>query len=249
MKSLVLASYNGSQQGVTVRDMDLNQLNFIQTGTDINDIAAGTDEDFFIASKNTISHYKIDGTLIHQMVFPDTGINYTSITARGDRVYAAYDGSQQGFTVRDLNLNQLSFTQLGIPINGIAAGMNDDLFLTSKNTIKHYKTDGTLITDMVFPIASINYPSVTTFCDKVYAAYNGSQLGFTVRDLNLTQLSFAQLGIDINSIAAGPNNDVFLTSKNTIRHYKADGTLINNMTFPIASINYTGVSLAFVSQT
>lgn len=245
----VFASYNGSQQGFTVRDMGLDQLSFCNTGFNINSIAAGANDDLYLASANHLYHYKADGTLLTDMTFPDERINYTSVTVRGSRVYATYEGSQVGVTIRDLNLNQLSCFNTSFVTNGLAAGANNDLYLTSTNHIYHYDTDGTQIADMAFPISSINYTDVTVIGDKVFASYNGSQLGFTVRDLTLNQLSYSNLGFDINSIAAGVNDDVYLASTNHLYNYAADGTLIADMNFPIPTINYTGVSVVFVTLT
>lgn len=245
----VYASYNGSQQGFTVRDLGLDQLSYCNTGFNINSIAAGANDDLYVASANHLYHYKADGSLITDMTFPDKGINYKSITVRGSRVFATYEGSQVGVTIRDLNLNQLAFFSTSFVTNGLAAGENNDLYLTSANHIYHYATDGTLISDMAFPISSINYTDVTVLGDKVFASYDGSQQGFTVRDLALNQLSYSNLGFDINSIAAGGNDDVYLASANHLYNYSTDGTLIADMNFPISTINYTGVSVVFVTLT
>ena len=141
------------------------------------------------------------------MAFPSTSINYTSVAVKGSRVYASYAGLQQGITVRDLDLNQLSYFNTGINANGIAAGPNDDVYIAAGNHIYHYGTNGNLIRDMAFPSSSINYTDVSVLCDTVYASYNGSQQGFTVRDLELNQRSYVAISADISSIAAGPNAD------------------------------------------
>lgn len=246
MANLVYASYNGSQEGFTIRETgNLNQIAPIGVPANINDIAAGDDNDVFLASANHLYHYKTDGTLITDMTFPDTGIIYSSVSYYNGTVVAAYKGSQQGFTVRDINLNQLSWVSLGFDINGIALGRDNDVFLASGNHLYHYKLDGTLITDMTFPTSSINYTSVSIYCDKVYASYNGSQEGITVRDMNLNQLTFVNTGFDINGIAAGVDDDVFLASANSLYHYNTNGSLITQMTFPISSINYTGITGVF----
>jgi hypothetical protein len=249
MTNNVYASYNGSQKGFTVRDLNLNQLSFCNTGFNINSIAAGANGDLYLTSANRIYHYKADGTLINTMTFPDAGINYTSITVTVDHVYASYSGSQVGVTVRDLNLNQLSWFATPFVTSGIAAGTNNDLYLASGNHIYHYGTNGALIYDMVFPINTINYTDVTVLGDKVYASYNGSQLGFTVRDLNLNQLSYCNTGFSISSIAAGKSGNVYLASANNLYNYTASGALIYDMRFPDTGVNYTGVSVVFVSLT
>jgi len=245
MNNRVFASYSGSQRGVTVRDLDLNQLSYFGDDFIINGISAGVNDDVFFAAKNHIFHYKTDGTLIKDMTFPIESINYTGITVSGNKVFASYNGSQLGFTVRDYDLNQLSYVNTGFDINGIAAGINDDVFLASGNHIYHYKTNGTLIKDMTFPINTINYTDVTVIGNSVYASYNGSQQGFTIRNYDLDQLSYANIGHDINSIAAGPDNDLYLASANHLFNYKTDGSLIKDMNFPIDTINYTGVSVTF----
>ncbi|MCX4026141.1 hypothetical protein H0A36_11445 [Endozoicomonas sp. SM1973] len=245
----VYASYNGSQRGFTIRDFQLNQLSFVGTDFNFSGIAAGPDNDVYLTSNNHIFHYNNSGKLIRDMTFPDGGINYTSVIVKGDRVYAAYEGSQLGVTVRDLNLNQLSYFNTGVKASGIAAGPNNDVYVAAGNHIYHYKTDGTLIKDMEFPISSINYTDVTVIGERVYASYNGSQEGFTIRDLALNQLSYKNTGFNISGIAAGPNNDLYLSSANHIYNYNTDGTLIKDMTFPDNRINYTSVSVIFTTLT
>ncbi len=249
MPNTVYASYNGSQKGFTVRDLRLNQTFFLNTGFDISWIAAGPNSDVYLTSANNIYHYKADGTLLQKMTFPDTGIKYIGITATSDRVYATYTGSQVGVTVRDLNLNQLSCFGTAFTASGIAAGDASDLYLTAQNHIYHYNVNGTLISDMAFPVTSINYTDVTVLDDRVFASYNGSQLGFTVRDRNLNQLSYASTGFNINSIAAGKSNTVYLASANHLYIYSAAGSLIYDMNFPDHGVNYTGVSAVFLQQT
>ncbi len=249
MSNNVFASYNGSQVGFTVRTFGLDQQSFSNNGVNANGIAAGPDGDVYIAAANHIYHFKADGTLIRDMAFPDARINYTSVVVKGDRVYASYSGSQKGVTVRDLGLSQLKWFNTGVDANGIAAGPNDDLFIAAANSILHYKTDGTLINRMTFPVASINYTDVSVLGDTVFASYNGSQKGFTVRDLALNQRSFSNIGVDISGIAAGPNGDVYLSSANHIYNYKIDGTLIKDMTFPDKSINYSSVAVIFTTLT
>lgn len=245
MSNNVLASYNGSQIGFTVRDFALNQLSFQNIGVNANAIAAGGNDDVFLASANHLYHYKTDGTLITNMTFPDSSIIYTGVVVKGDRVYASYKGSQLGVTVRDMNLNQLSCFNTGVSASGIAAGSNNDVYITAGNHIINYRTDGSLIKDMAFPDTGVNYTDVTVLGGTVYASYNGSQQGFTVRDLNLNQSSFVAIAANIHSIAAGPSNDVYLATANQLLNYSASGQLIKNMTFPINTINYTGVSVTF----
>lgn len=249
MSNFVYASYNGSQLGVTIRDLALDQLTFVPTKFKIADVAAGGNDDFFICSANSIYHFLNDGTLVNTMTFPITTINYTSLSVRGDRLFAAYNGSQQGFTVRDLNLVQLAAVSLPHNISGIAAGANDDVFLASANHLYNYRTNGTLITDFAWPSTTINYTSVTVFCDRVIAGYNGSQLGFTVRDLGLVQQNAVGTAFNVASVAAGPDDDVYIASTNHLYRYELGGAQLIDMNFPDPGVDYNGTSLVFSSLT
>lgn len=239
----VYASYNGSQKGFSIRDLNLNQLSFVSTGIDFSSIAAGPNNDVYLTSANHIYHYNTNGTLIKDMAFPIDSIIYTGVVVKGDKVFATYEGSQKGVTIRDLALNQLSSFNTGVEAGGIAAGPDDDVFVTAQNHILHYRNDGTLLKDMAFPVTSINYTDVTVIGDKVVVSYNGSQKGFSVRDLTLTQLSYVATSFDIEALAAGPNLDVYLTCANHIYNYSLSGNQITDMEFPINSINYSGVGV------
>lgn len=242
MKTLIFASYNGSQEGFTIRNQALNQLTFSNVGFNINGINAGTDSDLFLTSANNIYRYRTDGTLITHMTFPSSTINYTDITLSEDKVIASYNGSQLGFTIRDIALQQLSHVSTGFDINGISAGSHDDVFLASGNRLFHYALNGSLITAMTFPSSSINYTDVTISGDKIIASYSGSQNGFTIRNYALQQLSYVPTGFKISGIVAGINNDVFLSSGNSIYRYSLNGTQLDVMTFPSSTINYSRIS-------
>lgn len=249
MVSTVFASYNGSQLGFTVRNLQLVQLSAVGTGHNFRSISAGPNNDVYMTSANHIYHYSAAGALITDMTFPDAGISYTGVSATADHVYACYAGSQLGVTVRDLNLNQQSFFATGLHANGIAAGQNNDVYVVAGNHIYNYAANGTLIRNMTFPDTGINYTDVSVYGGLVYASYSGSQHGFTIRDLALNQLSFASLAINISSIAAGPRGDVYLASANHLYNYAPNGTLITNMTFPSNTINYSGISLSISTIT
>lgn len=239
----VYAAYDGSQKGFTVRTLELSQISAHNLGFSISDIAVGANDDVYLASQNHLYQYKVDGTLIKDMEFPMDSIIYTNVTVLGDKVYASYQGSQQGVTIRDLSLNQLASFSTGIDASGIAVSESGEIYLTAANHIYKYSAQHQLLEDMEFPYSSIIYSSVTVLGDKVYASYQGSQQGVTVRDLNLNQLSSFSTGFDANSIAAGPKDDVYLAAANHIYNYSVSGSLITDMEFPGSDINYTGVSV------
>lgn len=245
----IYASYNGSQQGFTIRDSELVQHSYTNTGINYSSIAAGSNGDLYCTSNNHIYHYSTDGSLINDMAFPDDSITYTCITVKGNKVYATYEGSQLGVTVRDLDLNQLTFFDTNINASGIAVAKENSLYITSKNHVYNYDMNGTLIKDMTFPDEEINYTDVTVLCDVVCVSYDGAQQGFSVRDLDLNQKSFCNVDFKISAIAVGSSNNVYLTSENHIYNYNLDGTLVKDMVFSVPSINYTGISAIFNNLT
>jgi hypothetical protein len=156
----VVASYKGSQQGVTIRNYGLGQLNSFNTGFDINGIAAGANNNVYLASGNHLYDYNINGTLITNMTFPDVGINYTDVDYGNGMVVASYTGSQRGVTLRDLGLGQTSFFSVAFEIDALALGTNNDVYLASGNHLYDYALNGALITDMTFPDSRIAYTGI-----------------------------------------------------------------------------------------
>jgi PEP-CTERM motif len=246
----VYATYAGSQQGVTVRDANLIQQSLFGTGIDATGITVGPNNDLFISAANQLRHYTHGGALLNTMTFPNPAIVYTDV-AFGGTVMASYNdnASLQGVTIRDLNLNQLLFFNVGLDINGIAAGAGGDLFLAAENHLLHYQNNGTLIFDMAFPDAGIVYTDITYHDGKVYASYTGSSVGVTVRDINLNQNFFFGTSFTATGIAAGDNNDMYLTSGNHIYHYADNGTLIQDMEFTgDPNVVYTDVAVKMVPE-
>ncbi|MGH1339711.1 MAG: hypothetical protein ACRBFS_26570 [Aureispira sp.] len=181
MKTLIFASYSGNQQGFTVRNHALEQVAYLDLGFEVNGIAAGTDSDVFLAAANSLSHYKRDGTLIDRMEFPDTAIQYTNVIVVEDTVIASYNGPQKGFTVRNRSLEEIHYVETDFEIKGLAAGVNDDLFLVSSNTLYHYKTTGTFVKKLE-AAAGIEYRDITSIGNKVILSHTqlGGPGGFTV---------------------------------------------------------------------
>lgn len=239
--------YGGSQNGVTVRDATtLAQTNFFDPGFTPTSIVAGNNNNMYLTSGNTIYNYSTSGSMISSFTFPDSGINYHQIAYAGNKIYTAYDGSQNGVTVRDSNrFNQLQFLPFTFPIQGITAGANNDMYLTSGNNIYNYSDTGVLLNTFTWPSTSIDYTDTTFSGSKLYTVYGGSQEGVTVRDPNtLIQSNVVTPGFVASGIASGDNNDMYLTRDNVIYHYTDTGTLINSMTFPDQGIDYKGITFA-----
>lgn len=165
--------------------------------------------------------------------------------ANADTLYASYNGPQLGFTIRDANtLSQHAWRDTGIVASGIAVDDSSNVYLPAANHLRKYSPDGTLLTDMAFPIASINYTAIAFSGGHVYASYNGSQRGVTQRDANtLKQVQYFDTGINAEGISVDSGGNIYLSAGNRLRKYSNDGVLQQNMTFPVAGINYSGVAI------
>jgi hypothetical protein len=238
---IIYASYTGSQTGVTIRDSNLNQSMFIPMNFGPKSVAAGAANSFYVTSGNKISKYAANGTVMATFSWPDTTINYTGITYAGANIYASYNGSQQGFTIRNSS-TLVQSAAISTPFNptAIAAGPNNTVYLASGNHLYKYSTSGSLLIDMNFPDTGVVYTGISVKDNRVYASYKGSQKGFTVRDLNLVQQSFVSVGFEPSGISAGINNDVYLSTVDNLYRYAISGAQMNTINFP--AINYTGIA-------
>ena len=159
-------------------------------------------------------------------------------------IYAAYEGSQTGVSVRDSSsFNQINSFGTSFTIDGIVAGAGDELYIASNDSIYRYLNDGTLLQSFTWP-SGINYSDVTFDGQSISSSYNGVQLGVTNRNADtLVQNSSFMTGINAGSISKGLDSDLYLTSGNNIYNFSNGGSLLNTMTFPNSGINYTDVTV------
>lgn len=238
---IVYGSYNGSQTGITVRDSYLNQSTFIPTQYSPNAIAAGTANTVYVTSGDRIVRYGANGTVVKSFKFGDSTINYSGIVTNNNKVYATYNGSQQGVTIRHPNtLAQLSYFSTPFNPSSIAIGANNTLYLTSGDHLYKYSSSGQILYSIASPDPGVTYTGITVKDGRVYASYKGSQNGYTVRDSNLNQLGFYNLPFSPLSIDTGINNDLYFSAYQHLYRYKIAGGILKNMEFP--TINYTGIA-------
>lgn len=241
----IYATYSGSQVGVTIRDsQSLAQSNHFSTTPVWSGLAASGVSDMFTCSANSLYEYNTAGTLLQSVTFPDAGVQYNGATVSGNEEVFSYTGSQVGFTVRDSSLNQINFVALPFTSNGIAAGGNNDVYLTQANNIFDYSLTGTLLNELTFPDSGVVYGRISYLDGIVAAAYSGDQNGFTIRDASLNQLNYVATHFTINGICLGPGNNVYVTSANNIYDYNTSGTLLNEFTFPDSGIVYGDIAYA-----
>ncbi|MEW6995979.1 PEP-CTERM sorting domain-containing protein [Colwelliaceae bacterium MEBiC 14330] len=243
--------YNGSENGITVRDSTtLNQTAYFGLDFAVDNVAAGDNNDMFLTSGNSIYHYSNTGTQLNSFSWGDTSISYEgiSVAAGGNSFYTVYNGSENGITVRDTStLNQTAYFGLDFIVDNVTAGDNNDMFLTSGNSIYHYSNTGTQLNSFFWGNTSISYEGITFAAggNSFYAVYNGSENGITVRDsTTLNQTAYFGLDFAVDNVTAGDNNDMFLTSGNSIYHYSNTGTQLNSFSWGNTSISYEGISFA-----
>ncbi|MEQ1636980.1 MAG: hypothetical protein ABL903_09810 [Methylococcales bacterium] len=243
----VYTAYSGSQQGVTIRDANtLMQSGIIGTNFNVNGIAAGHSNNVYLTSGNQIFNYSTNGSLLNSFTWYDNTIIYGDTSVGSNNIYTAYSGSQQGVTIRDAEtLAQSAIIGTGFNINGVSAGHNDNVYLTSGNSIFNYSTNGSLLNSFTWYDNSITYGDIAVSANNVFTVYAGSQQGVTIRDLDtLTQTGLIIPGFDIDGIAVGFNDDVYLTSGNQIFNYSTNGSLLNSFTWYDNTIAYGDISVA-----
>lgn len=140
------ATYSGSQHGITIRDLhNLSQYSSFETGVAATGVIAGASNDLYITAGNSIYRYGIDGSVLNHFSWEDDSITYTDITIVNGKLLATYTGSQNGVTIRDLNsLSQYSSFETGVVATGITTGSNNDIYITARNGIYRYATNGSL---------------------------------------------------------------------------------------------------------
>lgn len=238
------ASYTGSQQGVTIRDVNtLHQYAYFNTGINVGGLGVAANHNIYLASGNHLRRYDLSGALLVDMAFPDPAINYTDVAVSGNKIYASYTGSQQGFTTRDANtLAQSEFCATGVNASSIAVDSSNNIYLSAGNSLLKYDASCHLLVKMTFPDPAINYTGVAVSGNTLYASYTGSQLGFTTRNTGtLAQSAWCTTGINAKSIAVDSGNNIYLAAGNHLHKYSAGCASLADMAFPIATINYTGV--------
>jgi hypothetical protein len=150
--------------------------------------------------------------------------------------------------VRDTTtLNQTAYFSLDFAVDNVATGDNNDMLLTSGNTIYHYSNAGTQLDSFSWSTETIIYEGVSFAVgdNSFYTVYNGSENGITVRDsTTLNQTAYFSLDFAVDDVAAGDNNDMSLTSSNSIYHYSNTGTQLNKFSWDNTNISYAGISFA-----
>ncbi len=238
----IYSSYTDSQTGVTIRNEMLEQSAFLPMPFAPAAIADGVNNTFYVTSGNNIYRYNSKGKAIAHFAWEDTTINYTGIAVAGGNVYVTYTGSQTGVSVRSAKtLEQSNVIPMPFAPEAIAIGADKSIFVASANHLYKYVANGKQLVDMNFPDKGIIYTDIEVQGDTVYAAYRGSQTGFTVRSAQtLEQSKYVAVPFSPTGIAVGSDNDVYLSAQDNLYRYAVAGQQLKAMNFP--KILYTDVA-------
>lgn len=238
----IYSSYSGSQTGITIRNEMLEQSAFLPMPFAPAAIADGVNNTFYVTSGNNIFRYNSKGKEIAHFAWEDTSINYTGAVVAGGSVYVTYTGSQTGVSVRNVKtLEQTNVIPMPFAPEAIAIGADKSIFVAAANHLYKYDASGKQLVDMNFPDKGIIYTDIDVQGDTVYAAYRGSQTGFTVRSAQtLQQSKYVAVPFSPTGIAVGSDNDLYLSAQDNLYRYAVAGQQLKAMNFP--KILYTDVA-------
>ena len=240
------AVYNGISNGVTVRDEStFEQSVFFDLSQPVNQIAAGPHRNLFVTSANSIYQFNDRGNLIGEFTFSDTDLSYGSISVGDGQFFAGVSGSQNGITVRNSRtFNQTMWIPTNYQVGRVAAGGDSDFYVTVDNVIYRYSDAGEQLGFFEFDDHELLYGAVTYSNGRIYVSYSGSQEGISVRDAtSLEQVDLFSPGFTVNGIAAGENDDLYLTSGDNIYRYSTAGSQLDSFSFGNNGIDYQGISV------
>jgi sugar lactone lactonase YvrE len=243
----IYAVYNGAANGVSVRDnTSFEQRKFFDLPQVVNRIAAGPHRNLYVTSANSIYQYNDRGNLQTTFTFPNEGIVYGSMSVADGNLFVGYGGVENGVSVRDSRtLEQIRFTELPHAVGAVTAGGDNDFYVTVDDEVYRYSDSGEQLNVFKFGDPGLVYGDIAYSNSRIYVTYSGSQQGISVRDaVSLAQqLDFFEPGFTVSGIAAGANDDLYLTSANNIYRYSIDGTELGSFTFPNEGIDYQGIAL------
>lgn len=236
----VFVTASGATTGISARDLNtLVESNFINTTYTPTSIEDGFGR-LYVTAGDTL--YILDGNGA-ELINANTGtagVTFVESALSGTRLYAATGGSSNGISVRNpISLAEITSFSLPFAVEGLVAGDDDDLFITSGNEIYRYSTagveldtvaDGTagrVFSDIAFVAAPLA-PAAGTALAITAAGGNNSvskRDAETISDAGSFDIAAAATGI-----ALGSSNDVYLAAGDTLYHYDTDGTLLTSVT-------------------
>ncbi len=180
-----------------------------------------------------------------------SGVTFVGSALSGTRLYAATGGAQNGISVRNpITLAEISSFPLPFAVEGMVAGDDDDLFITSGVNIYRYSTAGVELDSVadatagrVFAdIAFIAAPRPPAAGTALAITAVGSANSISVRDAEtIADAGSFDIAAAATGIALSSDNSVYLAAGNTLYHYGSSGALLDSFTDP--DVAYSDVAI------
>ena len=247
--SQVVVSVAGTDQGFSFRSLlTLEEILFVPTSFPVASINDGFGR-LFITTGDTVTTFNVSGNEIASISADDPGELFVDAALEGTRLYVAVAGSINEVTARNpINLEEIDSFPVPFVIDSIAAGDDDDLFITSGNNIFHFTTDGEEL-GTIAGDATETFSDIAFLADPrpvaqgtVIAATTGVQQALTSRNAEtLADAGSFPITVDADGIAVADNNEIFVASGDTLIALSETGAELNSVSEP--GNNFADVAL------
>ncbi len=241
----------GTADGLSRRDLNtLVEAEFIATAFEPTSIEDGFGR-LYVTAGDTLYVFSNTGAELTNAA-ADAGVTFVDSALSGTRLYAVTGGAANGVSVRNpITLAEITDASFALPfaVEGVVAGDNDDLYLTSGGNVFHYSTAGVeldaaatgrALTDITFIADPL--PPTTGTALAITASAAGDSISIRDAETLANAGGFDVVASAATGIALGPlNDDLYLAAGDTLFHYGAAGALLESV--QEAGVNFTDVAL------
>ena len=229
----------GATPGVSARDLNtLVESNFFDTAFTPTSIEDGFGR-LYITAGDTLFILNATGAELANASTGTAGVTFVGSAISGTRLYAATGGSANSISVRNpITLAEITSFDLSFPVEGIVAGDNDDLFITSGANVFHISTSGEELDSVVDSTAGRAFSDIAFISSPLPPAV-GTVLAITAEGAGNSILSrdaesLADAGsFDIVTAATGvaltASNELILAAGDTLFLYGTGGALLDEV--------------------
>lgn len=221
----------GSTNGISARNpITLEEITAFDVPFTIDSIAAGDNDDLFIASGNEIFHFSTDGEEL-DAVAGVAGETFTDIAFLADArpialgtIVAATTGVEPAVTSRNAEtLAEAGSFSVEFEAEGIAVSESNEIYMVSGSTLLNLDADGVELNSMTE--AGSTFSDVALVGPDLFVTTTGDGTsGISIRSTtSLEQLSFIATGFDPGSVAPGADGEIYLTSGSQVFRYSTSG--------------------------
>ena len=247
--SQVVVAVAGAEQGFSFRNLlSLEENLFVPTTFPVDSINDGFGR-LFITTGNTVATFSVNGDEIASFTSEVAGTEFVDAALEGTRLYVAVGGSVNEVTAHNpIDLSEITSFSVPFVIDSMAAGDDDDLFITSGNDIFHFTTDGEELGTIAGGAGEL-FSDIAFLADPrplatgtVVAATTGVQQAVTSRDAEtLADAGSFPVTVDADGIAIDDSNEIFVVAGSTILDLSPAGVVLNSVDEP--GNNFSDVAL------